>query len=126
MRGRGGLHHLGLNNVELALRVEGLLPRRRFVKHRTQGVDIGPSVDVALSLHLLGRHVVDRADYGPDLRQGRVMFVFGQSQPGQLDHAVRTDIDRRRRDFPVNDFLLVGVVQGRQGLTGDIDGLGNR
>jgi hypothetical protein len=68
-----GLWALSQNPVQrLDVRVglERPPPRRRFIEHAPEREDIRAVID-HLALHLLGRHVADRAEHDPGTRRAR-------------------------------------------------------
>jgi hypothetical protein len=77
---------------QLALAVEGALPRETLEENAAERVDVGAPVDRA-ALDLLGRHVVDRADE--------------TALAGQAAH--RRDVPREAEVADVGTLALVGL-----------------
>ena len=87
--------------------------RQQFVKRRAQRVDVGAMVeDNPLPGCLFGTHVADRAHDVACVRQARSIVEVGQAEVGNPDVSAEVDQEIRRLDVPVNDALLVGILQG--------------
>ena len=93
---------------------ERRLPRRRLVQHRAEREQVGPEIE-RLAAGLLGRHVGDRPDGGPGIRQvgghrrrievGHAQLrpmQFGQAEIEHLCPPLRRDHDVRRFDIAVD------------------------
>ncbi len=93
---------------------ERRLPCRSLVQHRAEREQVGPEIE-RLAAGLLGRHVGDRPDGGPGIRQvgghrrrielahaHRRPMQFGQAEIEHLRPPLRRDHDVRRLDIAVD------------------------
>jgi hypothetical protein len=104
------------------LRVEGRAAGEQFVEQHAEAVDVAAGVDVQPAhLRLFRAHVGRGADELVELREDRGLSVspaFGGLGDAEVDdlgdgHAVvEGDEDVRGLDVPVDDALLVGVLDG--------------
>ena len=124
-RGRRAVLQDRADQARLALAVERLLPRRHLVEDRAEREDVAPRVGLA-ALELLGRHVLERPEDRPLLRE---VLRRGHRRQGRRAGAVRgrredlreTEIqqlraalrehDVPRLEVPVHDTLPVRLVE---------------
>ncbi len=90
-------------------------PGQHLVEYDPQGIDVGPVVDLERLLHLLGGHVAQRADHllgagERGVRRHRPQEL-GEAEVGDLDVAPAVEKDVLRLDIPVDDPLIVGVLE---------------
>ena len=129
--GDGGVHlprHSGLG-LQLhqghghgVVRGEGQLPGEHLVEHDAHGVDVRLVGDV-VSPGLFRGDVVHRADGLVGHGLGLALQEPGDAEIGHLDGPVPQQHDVLGLDVPVDDALLVGVLQGQQDLGGEVQGL---
>ena len=102
------------DGVDWRLAHEGRTAGEHLVEDRTQGVDVGRRPDVLrLPARLLGGHVAGRAH---DLTGRGLLAVrfqpFGQTEVGDLGHAVGGEEDVAWLEIAMDDPGLMGGVDG--------------
>ena len=96
--------------------------RQQFIQYRAERVDVGAVVDVRVRRRLLRRHVVRRAQRQTRLREpptGRGAHRQRNAEVRDI-RATVTQENVFRLDVPVNDTLVVRVLQRVRYLGGDI------
>jgi len=110
-------------------------PGQQLVEEDTQGVHVGTGVHVdGRGTRLLGAHVLRSADHHPDLGQEALPVENPLGQPGDPevdDLGHRSSVDPgheyvRRFEVPVDDPLLVGVLDGVAHLPEELQALADR
>ena len=82
------------------------------VEHRAQAVHVGARVGRAAGrVHLLGAHVVRRAQDRAGAREPQLVLHACQAEVGELRHAFRGEQHVARLDVAVHHAVLVRVVQ---------------
>ena len=113
-------HHLGLRAA--AIRRQ---PGEQVIQHRAERIDVGPSVELGLAAHLLGRYVVGRAERRPDLRHAAVgaLGLARQPEVRQLDRAVGRDENVVRLHVAVDQPGLVRAIERAGNIARDLEGV---
>src|SRR4030095_6246725 len=75
-----------------------------------------------LPFHLLGTHVLGRAELHAGAGQPRLGGGSGDAEVHDLDGAAAAEEDVARLDVAVDDAELVGVGEGSEDMPGDGDG----
>jgi hypothetical protein len=84
---------------------------------------VGARIDL-LPLHLLGRHVLQRADHAALRARGFAGILdAGDAEVGELDAPARLDQQVGRLDVAVDDALLVRVVERAEQVADDLQRL---
>src|SRR5579872_1164347 len=106
---------------------DGQVPRDHLVEHRSDRVDVGPRVASAAP-HLLGRHVIGRADGGREAEPGEPpgRFVHGDAEVEELDRPVLADDDVVGLEVAVDDPLAVEIDDRAADLARERDRLVHR
>ena len=103
------------------LRLEGQPSGEHFVEHHAHRVEVRPIVG-NVALGLLGAYVMHRADglvgHGVHSAAGKPC----NAEIGHLDGAVLEQHNVLGFDIPVNDPVVVGMLQGAQDLDGEVHG----
>ena len=82
----------------------------QLVEDDPQAEDVGATIDpVSLAPDLLGAHVGRRA--GQAFAPAEILFLQRQAEVGQIGLAGPVDQEVGRLDVPVDQPVLVGVVQ---------------
>jgi hypothetical protein len=104
---------------------EGRLARQHLVQHAAQGVEIAPSVDLALARRLLRALVRWRPDGQSRLRElGPARRIHGQGNPEIRHHRVPAlQKDVLRLDVTVDHSAGVSIAQCVGHLPGDLQGV---
>ena len=93
-----------------------------LVEDDAQRVDVGALIERD-SLHLLGRHVVRRADDPPRFGQAGILERLGQSEVGDGHAPAAVDENVLRLQVAMNHALLVRRLQPFADLPEDVHGL---
>ena len=97
--------------------LEGQAAGDHLVHHHTQGIQVGAVVHITAP-GLLGRHIMDRTD-GLTLAVG--VFPGGKMGDAEIGHlygAVPQQHDVLGLDIPVDDVMVVGMLQSACDLSG--------
>ena len=97
---------------------ERLFAGDRFVEHHTHRVDVGPQIDIAGVLELLGCHVGGRSEGHPLAGQPALRILRRSRNPEihQFNLAPLGEQDVGRLDVAVDHPAVVGVFEGQAGL----------
>ena len=104
-----------------AVPIEGHASGEHFVKHHAAAVNIAASVR-RLTAGLLGAEIMDGAHNAVALGQRGAIRHAGDAEIRDLDVALGVDEDILGLDVPVDNAVLVGVLEGRQNADGDLCG----
>ena len=113
LAGGGPVVELGIHERGQVFAREGRCAGQALVQHASQGVDIGPSVNVVAGEPLRG-HVVQRSDRFPGDRQRRLPAADrpGDAEVDHVNEVARGDQDVRRLDVAVDEVVGVRGIQG--------------
>src|SRR5262249_37128413 len=116
------------------LAIKGRRTREQFVQEHAQCIDVGAGVDIyAAHLSLLRAHVERRADHRRELRVQRLVGQFliyrlGDAKVDYFDDGstvLEWHQDVGRLDIPVDDALLVSVLNRLTGVDEQLQPLGH-
>lgn len=95
---------------------DGKFTRKHFIEDDAERINIGAMIDLPGIFQLLGRHVMGGAEGSAGAREGDggLLFAnqFGDAEIGDFDAATRIEEQVFRLDIPMEDALLVGVLEG--------------
>ena len=107
--------------------VVGRLPGEQFIEHHTEGIDVGPHVDlIHLAVELLGAHVLQRADELAHVGEHRRASHVGVGATGhaEVDHLrmpCGVDENIAGLEIAMDHPLLVAVADRAAGLAKEND-----
>ena len=109
------------------------MPRYHFVKHHAETPDIGSFINVPAA-RLLGRHITNSPEYGPEIRLNeqqrfvswhrRRQFLLRELCNPEVEHfhvAVRPEHDVLRFDVAMNNSRVVRGGERTRYLDGDVN-----
>ena len=117
---RIALHHIAQNAADVRRR-ERFHSDQHLVHDDADREEIASRRDIG-ALHLLGRHVVRRAEHRSDLRQGGVGGP-SDAEVGDFRLTVRGEKNVRRLDVAVNHAFRVRVRQTAKDVFADAQGV---
>jgi hypothetical protein len=100
---------------------DGWTPGHHLVEHGTQRVEVAARVGRATH-RLLRRHVRDRTDQHPLLREPRLVERHREPEVAQLRGPVAREPDVSGLEIAMDDAEAVGVLERARDLAGDAHG----